>query len=804
MKVSTKWLNEYVPVADLDPIALSEKIERTAVEVASTTRLADGLKKIVVGYTLEVKDHPNSDHLHICQVDVGEEEPIQIVCGAPNIKADQKVIVALPNSRIAGNVKIKRGKMRGEVSEGMICALQELGFSESVVPKEFADGIYVLPADAKPGDAVFDYLGMDETVIDLDITPNRGDLLSMRGAAHEIAAIYDRKVTLPHPMLAEDQTAKVTDELTVTADPTLAPTYLIRTIKDVKVKESPLWLQIRLWNAGIRPINNIVDVTNYILLDYGQPLHAFDQAKLPAKDLTVRLAREGEVLTTLDGEKRTLQAEDIVITSNDVPVALAGTMGGLATEISEETTTVALEAAVFNGHNIRKTSRRENLHSEASMRFERGIDQACVKEALDAAAQLIAELGEGKVVSGIAVGSETKPKTVTLKTSAMHINKVLGTKLMPEDIEQIFTRLGFETEIKETELLVSVPARRWDITIEADLVEEVARIYGYDNLPTTLPAGKATPGSYTTAQKLIRDARQILEASGLDQAISYSLTTTKKATRFTLEKGQPTKLELPMSSDHTTARMNLISGLLDDVAYNASRSVNDVCLYEQGRVFVREADAVRPTEIEHLAGALTGLVRPQAWNETKKAVDFYYVKGIVANLLTTLGLKDATYRATTAYPEMHPGRTAEILVNGEVIGFLGEIHPVIQKEYKFKQRVYVFELDLTKMIELPKHVEVYTPISKYPSITRDIALAVAESVTNQQLVDCIKQNGGAYLTDVKLFDLYAGEHITEGFKSLAYTLVYSDPEGTLQDEVVTKAFEKVQAKLIEEYNVDIR
>lgn len=804
MKVSTKWLNEYIPVADLDPIALSEKIERTAVEVASTTRLADGLKKIVVGHTLEVKDHPNSDHLHICQVDVGEEEPLQIVCGAPNIKADQKVIVALPNSRIAGNVKIKRGKMRGEVSEGMICALQELGFSESVVPKGFADGIYVLPADAKPGDAVFDYLGMDETVIDLDITPNRGDLLSMRGAAHEIAAIYDREVTLTHPTVIEDQTTSVTDELTVTADPALAPTYLIRTIKNVTVKESPLWLQTRLWNAGIRPINNIVDVTNYILLDYGQPLHAFDQAKLPAKELTVRLARAGEVLTTLDGEKRTLQTEDIVITSNDVPVALAGTMGGLETEISEQTTTVALEAAVFNGHHIRKTSRRENLHSEASMRFERGIDQGAVQEALDAAAQLIADLGEGQVVSGTAIGAETKPKEVTIKTSSAHINKVLGTELTAEDICQIFARLGFETKTKEADILVLVPTRRWDITIEADLVEEVARIYGYDNLPTTLPAGKATPGSYTPAQKLIRDARQILEASGLDQAISYSLTTTEKATRFALENGRPTKLDLPMSSEHTTARMNLVSGLLDDVFYNASRSVNDVFLYEQGRVFVRKDDEVRPTEIEHLAGVLTGLVRPQAWNEAKVVVDFYYVKGIVANLLATLGLKDITYKATTTYPEMHPGRTAEIVVNGEVIGFLGEIHPVIQKEYKFKQRVYVFELNLTKVIALPKQTEVYTPISKYPSVTRDIALAVADNVTNQQLVDCIKQNGGNYLTDVKLFDLYEGEHITEGFKSLAYTLVYSDPNGTLQDEVVTKAFEKVQAKLIEEYNVDIR
>lgn len=803
MKVSTKWLNEYVPVADLEPLALAEKIERTAVEVASTGKLEDGLKKIVVGYTLDVKDHPNSDHLHICQVDIGEEEPSQIVCGAPNIKAGQKVIVALPNSRIAGNVKIKRGKMRGEVSEGMICALQELGFSESVVPKEFADGIYVLPEDAKPGDPVFGYLGMDETVIDLDITPNRGDLLSMRGAAHEIAAIYDREVTLPVPNVIESATDEIADHVTVSAPEELAKPYMMRVIKDVKVKESPMWLQTRLWNAGIRPLNNIVDVTNYILLDYGQPLHAFDLDKLGAKQVVVRLAKEGEVLVTLDGEERKLQPNDIVITANDVPVALAGTMGGLETEISDETTTVALEAAVFDGHRIRKTSRRENLHSEASMRFERGVDVAAVREALDAAAAMIAELGEGQVVKGVASVNEPETTPAKIKTSASHINKVLGTELTVEQIQAIFDRLGFETTVAADELTVYVPTRRWDIAIEADLVEEVARIYGYDNLPTTLPAGQTTPGSYTPAQKLIRQARQTLEATGLDQAISYGLTTEEKAKRFALEEALPTNLDFPMSSEHTTVRMNLISGLLDDLAYNAARKVNDVALYEQGRVFFRDEDQTRPREVEHIAGAVTGLVSDANWNTTKQEVDFFYLKGIVANLLHELGVTNESYQAV-AMPNMHPGRTAAIYAGETYLGFIGEVHPNTAKEYKLKQRVYVFELDLQKVIELPKAAKLYTPVSKYPSITRDIALAVSTDVTNQQIEDCIRKNGGAFLKDIKLFDVYQGEHIMAGFKSLAYTLVYSDPNATLQDEAVTKAFEKVQAKLVEEFEADIR
>lgn len=803
MKVSTKWLNEYVPVADLEPLALAEKIERTAVEVASTGKLEDGLKKIVVGYTLDVKDHPNSDHLHICQVDIGEEEPSQIVCGAPNIKAGQKVIVALPNSRIAGNVKIKRGKMRGEVSEGMICALQELGFSESVVPKEFADGIYVLPEDAKPGEPVFGYLGMDETVIDLDITPNRGDLLSMRGAAHEIAAIYDREVTLPVPNVIESATDEIADHVTVSAPEELAKPYMMRVIKDVKVKESPMWLQTRLWNAGIRPLNNIVDVTNYILLDYGQPLHAFDLDKLGSKQVVVRLAKEGEVLVTLDGEERKLQPNDIVITANDVPVALAGTMGGLDTEISDETTTVALEAAVFDGHRIRKTSRRENLHSEASMRFERGVDVAAVREALDAAAAMIAELGEGQVVKGVASVNEPETTPVKIKTSASHINKVLGTELTVEQIQAIFDRLGFETTVAADELTVYVPTRRWDIAIEADLVEEVARIYGYDNLPTTLPAGQTTPGSYTPAQKLIRQARQTLEATGLDQAISYGLTTEEKAKRFALEEALPTNLDFPMSSEHTTVRMNLISGLLDDLAYNAARKVNDVALYEQGRVFFRDEDQTRPREVEHIAGAVTGLVSDANWNTAKQEVDFFYLKGIVANLLHELGVANESYQAV-AMPDMHPGRTAAIYAGETYLGFIGEVHPNTAKEYKLKQRVYVFELDLQKVIELPKEAKLYTPVSKYPSITRDIALAVSTDVTNQQIEDCIRKNGGAFLKDIKLFDVYQGEHIMAGFKSLAYTLVYSDPNATLQDEAVTKAFEKVQAKLVEEFEADIR
>ena len=464
-----------------------------------------------------------------------------------------------------------------------------------------------------------------------------------------------------------------------------------------------------------------------------------------------------------------------------------------------------MEAAVFNSSKIRKTARRENLHSEASQRFERGINVATVQEALDAAAQMIAEFGDGQVVSGTLEINHVDPENVDVEIMPERINKVLGTDLTDEAIVGIFEQLGFRVAKDETgTLTVSVPPRRWDIAIQADLIEEVARIYGYDNIPTTLPTMPLTEGHYTKAQKIIRDARAILESAGLSQAISYGLTTELKAKRFMLDEAEMTQLDFPMSSDHTTLRMNLISGLLDDVAYNQARKVNDVALYEQGRVFLREKDAERPNDIEHIAGALTGLFHEATWHDAKKPVDFYLTKGIVEYLMSSLGITDGIrYEATAEYKEMHPGRTAKIYVNDELVGLIGEVHPSLAKELKIKP-TYVFELDLQKLIALPKNVETYVPVSKYPEVTRDIALLVPNEITNDQIVESIKQNGGRFLVDIKLFDLYQGEKIDDGFKSLAYTLVYRNSEGTLSDDEINQAFDKVVKKLQEELEVTVR
>ncbi|KRL04234.1 phenylalanine--tRNA ligase subunit beta [Liquorilactobacillus oeni] len=802
MKISTKWLSDYVKL-DIPANELAEKIERTAVEVDDVSCLASGLKKIVVGYTQHVSAHPQSDHLHICKVDVGEDKPLQIICGAPNIAADKKVIVALPNSRIADNVKIKRGKLRGELSEGMICSLQEIGFSENVVPKEFADGIYFLPDDAVVGKPVFDYLGMNENIIDLDVTPNRADMLSMRGTAYELAAIYDKKLTLKHPKVVEEGDT-VGHYVIPSADSKLASTYLMRVITGLKVKPSPMWLQKRLWNAGIRPTNNLVDVTNYILLDYGQPLHSFDYDKISGKNVEVRLAQSQEKIKTLDEKERVLRPTDIVIADEKGPIALAGTMGGLRTAVTDSTTTVVLESAVFNPSLVRKTARYHNLHSEASMRFERGINHATVEEALDAAAQLIAKLGDGKVAEGIAAATKEEVHSVSVSIGSKKINDVLGTKISAAEIKNIFERLDFKVDMNSADkFTVEIPPHRWDISIPADLIEEVARIYGYDNLPATLPKGELTPGLYTYKQKVIRATKRLLEETGLTQAISYGLTTHEKAGQFMMEPSAATELAFPMSSDRTTIRMNLISGLLDDVAYNTARKVKNVALYEQGRVFYREEENERPREVEHVAAALTGLYAAGSWQYPKQPVDFFLVKGIVQHLLDSLGVKHIQFKAATGHEEMHPGRTADIYAGDTFLGFLGEVHPNICKEYSI-DRTYVFELDLQKVIDLPKEQEVYVSVSKYPEITRDVALAVSKEIENSAIVDFINENGGKHLVNIELFDVYEGEHIAHNKKSLAYKMTYQDQSRTLSDEEVTEEFERVMKKIETKFDAVIR
>ncbi|MHC5248049.1 phenylalanine--tRNA ligase subunit beta [Enterococcus sp. LJL90] len=806
MLVSYKWLGEYLDLSNISAKDLETQMSLTGIEVEGVELPAEGLKKIVVGEVKECIPHPDSDHLSICQVDIGEAELSQIVCGAPNVKVGIKVIVALPNSRIAGNVKIKKGKMRGQVSNGMICSLQELGYSDSVIPKEFADGIYYLPQDAVVGTEVFSYLEMDDAIIDLSITPNRADALSIRGVAYEVGAIYRQTPVFNDEVLVE-VAEKASDKIKVTvADTADAPAYQIRVIENVKIAPSPQWLQNRLMNEGIRPINNVVDITNYILLLFGQPLHAFDYNKLGSQEILVRRAEPAEKLTTLDDVERSLTPENIVITNGSKPVALAGVMGGLDSEIDQATTTVALEAAMFDSVSIRKTSQQFNLRSESSTRFEKGINQATIAEACDVAAAMIAKLAGGQVLAGAVEGSEIIPEDALVGITLAKINRSLGTDLTEEQVNEILTALGFGYEVVEGDYSITIPPRRWDITIEADIIEEVARIYGYDNLPSTLPSGETVAGSLTAEQRVTRQIRGILEGSGLSEAISYALTTAEKSVEFTVQPTKLTRLDWPMSEERSVLRQNLISGLLDDVAYNSARKNSNVALYEIGRVFFQEHDPLKdlPQEVKHLGLAISGNWTDKDWQTAGQKVDFYLLKGIVETLLEELGLAEQiSFVQTTAIKEMHPGRTAEIVLDNQVVGFIGQVHPAIAKAYDIKE-TYVAELDLQALLAVEKAPLVYQEVSKYPSVSRDIALLVPETVASGDIVATIGEFGGRFLKNVDLFDVYQGANIEAGKKSLAYSLTFVNHEATLTDEEINAAMEKITKNLIDQFAVEIR
>ncbi|WP_353485762.1 phenylalanine--tRNA ligase subunit beta [Apilactobacillus xinyiensis] len=804
MQVSYKWLKEYIDL-DVSADELAEKIERSSVEVDSVVKPSAGLKKIVVGQILSLEDHPDSDHLHICQIDVGEDEPLQIVCGAPNVAVNKKVIVALPGSRIADNVKIKKSKMRGVPSFGMLCALDEIGFPKDVVPKEWADGIYFLPDDAKLGDDVYDYIGMNDELIDLDVTPNRGDMLSMYGTLRDLSAIYNKPVDLTYNKLNNYSDTSSEKQFSNAANIDAVKSYKNRVINNVTVKPSPLWLQIRLWNAGIKPINNVVDITNYIMIKLGQPMHAYDLDKINGNNITVRNAKSDEKIITLDEDEVSLNDTDLVIADDKQPIAMAGVIGGLNTSITSETKNVVLECAVFDPIKVRKMARKHVIHTEASQRFERGVDVNNLDNVLEEASFMINDLANGDVCEDILAAVDHREKNTNANISLERINHVLGTNLELKQVIDIFERLGFGVKANGNELDVDVPTRRGDIHIDSDLIEEVARIYGYDNLPSTLPSGKTTIGMLSPKQQLIRNSRNELQALGLTHAISYSLTTPQKANMFLMQDTYETDLSFPMSTDHSVLRMNLVTGLLDDVAYNQARNVKDVALYEQGRVFYEDsADQVRPNEVEHIAAAISGTLDNKRWNNAPKNVDFYDVKGILDSYLNSLQLNGSIkYVATNRYPEMHPGRTADVLVHGHYVGFIGQVHPRTAKEFHIKE-TYVFDLNLETLIDLPKQEQQYDLVSKYPSISRDIAMLVDENVTNQQIMNVIVKRGGAYLTDVNLFDVYNGKNVPDGKKSMAYSLTYQNKKDTLTDDEVNKAFDKVERNLVKEFDAEIR
>ena len=789
MLVSYNWLKQYTNVED-NANALAEKITRGGIEVEGVEYLAEEISGVVVGYVESKEKHPDAEKLNVCQVNVGEEENLQIVCGAPNVDAGQYVIVAKVGAKLPG-IKIKKAKLRGVESQGMICSLGELGLSKSVVPKNYQEGIYVFETEQEFGSDVVELLGLNDYILDLSITPNRADALSMRGLTYELGALYNNKVDFKDVEKEENYEAT---SLQVAIESDSCRNYVGQVVKNVEVKDSPLWLQTRLMNSGIRPINNIVDITNYVLLEFGQPMHAFDK-DLVGDNIVVRDAKEGEVLETLDGEERKLQATDLVITDGTRAIALGGVMGGKNTEVSEKTKNIILESAYFNPTSVRRTSAAHGLRSDSSARFEKGIDPNMQKAALARAVELILELCPNAVVeSSVGVVNKEEEKVVGITTS--YINNYLGITLSTEEIVAILEGLSFSVELTGESLVVKVPTRRPDISIKQDLVEEVIRIYGYDNLASTLPKfSKTTKGGLTYSQKMVRDLRAVYASLGFNDTINYSLVSEEEATGYTLENHHKVRLLMPMTETHSTLRQSLVPGLLNTVQYNVARKQKDLKLLEIGRVFFGSGDDnIQPKETLYLSAALTGEERATKWLKESSTLDFFAAKGYLEVVFERLGLEEkVTYKKSTL-EGMHPGRFAEVYLGEKRIGFIGEVHPQVADKLGLNT-TYVFEINLDEVISESKVKPKYEEVTKYPEITRDIAMLVDVKDEYQNIYNVIESVNSRLITNVELFDLYVGAELLAGKKSLALTITYSDKQKTLTDEEVTAVHEKVLAAL---------
>ncbi|HDG9578952.1 TPA: phenylalanine--tRNA ligase subunit beta [Staphylococcus aureus] len=795
MLISNEWLKEYVTIDD-SVSNLAERITRTGIEVDDLIDYTKDIKNLVVGFVKSKEKHPDADKLNVCQVDIGEDEPVQIVCGAPNVDAGQYVIVAKVGGRLPGGIKIKRAKLRGERSEGMICSLQEIGISSNYIPKSFESGIYVFSESQVPGTDALQALYLDDQVMEFDLTPNRADALSMIGTAYEVAALYNTKMTKPETTSNELELS-ANDELTVTIEnEDKVPYYSARVVHDVTIEPSPIWMQARLIKAGIRPINNVVDISNYVLLEYGQPLHMFDQDAIGSQQIVVRQANEGEKMTTLDDTERELLTSDIVITNGQTPIALAGVMGGDFSEVKEHTSNIVIEGAIFDSVSIRHTSRRLNLRSESSSRFEKGIATEFVDEAVDRACYLLQTYANGKVLKDRVSSGELGAFITPIDITADKINRTIGFDLSQNDIVTIFNQLGFDTEINDDVITVQVPSRRKDITIKEDLIEEVARIYGYDDIPSTLPVfEKVTSGQLTDRQYKTRMVKEVLEGAGLDQAITYSLVSKEDATAFAMQQRQTIDLLMPMSEAHASLRQSLLPHLIEAASYNVARKNKDVKLFEIGNVFFANGEGELPDQVEYLSGILTGDYVVNQWQGKKETVDFYLAKGVVDRVAEKLNLEFSYRRADI--DGLHPGRTAEILLENKVVGFIGELHPTLAADNDLK-RTYVFELNFDALMAVSVGYINYQPIPRFPGMSRDIALEVNQNIPAADLFSTIHAHGGNILKGTLVFDVYQGEHLEKGKKSIAIRLNYLDTEETLTDERVSKVQAEIEAALIKQ------
>lgn len=810
MQVSIKWLKDYIDFTET-PEQLADKLTMAGIPVENVVDPGEGLEKVVTGRIEKLEPHQNSDHLQICTMNVGLAENIIIVTGAQNVAEGQVVPVAMVGAHLPNGMKISKGKLRGVASNGMLCSAQELKLDLEKLPEEQKTGIFILPSDTPVGIPAKDVLGLNDVVLEFELTANRADCFSVFGLVREIAAITGNKPHFPEIKVNEDDNTKLNDIFSVEiADPDLCSRFSTRMLKNVKIGPSPEWMQQRLEGAGIRSINNVVDVTNFVMIELGHPMHAYDYDKITGKKLIARRAIEGEELHTLDDTSRKAKGEMLVIADSEKAAGLAGIMGGFETEITDTTTTVVLESADFYGPCIRRTARACGLSSEASGRFERGVDSETTIKALDRAAQLLQEMGACTVCEGI-VDVYPNPKQANYVTfTPEQINNHLGTNIAKDVMLNIITSVGFDvTKDENDEITVKVPSWRNDVTCMADISEEIARLHGFDKIKSTLPNGVSMQGTQSAKQTFIDKVKASLSSQGLYETISFALTNEETFNKLNIPQDSPLRKAVPimnpLSDEYPLVRTTLLSSIFDNLARNLARKNDDVALFEVGSVFFPKALPVTelPDEVVKIAGAITGRRNAQGWNQANDMVDFYDAKGIIEELLANLRVTRYTVGAGTHYA-MHPGKTALFKKGRDVIATVGEVHPAVLSAYGITKPVYIFELDATTVMKYMAKDLKYKALPKYPATSRDLAMLVDVDVNAADIEKAMTKVAGQNLTQITLFDVYTGKQVEEGKKSLAFSLTFQSNDKTLTDAEIDPAIEKIVAKLQKDFNANLR
>jgi phenylalanyl-tRNA synthetase beta chain len=800
MRVSYEWLKEYIDLT-ISPSELAEKMTFAGIAVETVEDLAEQYRGIIVAQVTELNRHPGADNLLIVELDAGGPGRKQVITAAKNLAVGDLVPLALPGTTLPNGKAIEEVTFKGVISAGMLCSGAELGLE-----KESA-GIWVFSGKHRPGIPAAAALGATDSILVLELTANRPDCLGMIGVAREVAAILGQEFKFSEQTVKEAGPT-IAGQLEIEiSDPDLCPRYTGRVIHNVKIGPSPEWMQRRLRAAGIRPISNIVDITNYVMMEYNQPLHAFDYDRIANHRIIVRRAAAGEVLRTLDDVERSLQAENLLITDPTGPLCVAGVMGGASSEVRDDTSSILLEAAYFRPGSIRKTAKQLGMKSESSLRFERGIDPSGTVKAINRAAHLIEELGAGTVAKGYLDQCPKPIPPLTVSTSASAINRWLGTDLTMPEIKTYLERVAVSVQVlNDDDFQATIPTHRQDITHLADLAEEVARLYGYDRIPATLPPSRES-GGRNGLQAMEFDCRKLLQGIGLSEILTYSLYAKDTGKRLGLAEADPLNqavgLMVPLSEEQAVMRTNLIHSMLETLAFNQKRRQPDLAFYELARVYLPQPGSVLPEEPLHLAIGITGLRRDSGWNQERTEVDFYDLKGILEVLLEKFRIPGGTLKRSTK-PFLHPGQSADIFIDGKEVGLLGQIHPSVAEEYGLTKRVFIMELDLTALFPLRRADVLFEALPKFPALERDLALVLSAEIPAREVAAKIETITGHLVETVELFDVYQGEQVPAGQRSLAFKLIYRSKERTLTDQEVNQLQTELLAKLHAEYGATVR